>query len=144
MNKVIIIGRLCADPELRYTQNNTPVANYRIAVDKQMPDGSTGGDFFPCVTWRANAEFAARYLKKGAKIAIEGKLQNREYTDKSGVKRYSTEIIVERHEFCESRKKADSTASDGPADDSAADAFNYAASAAAYSELSAADGELPF
>lgn len=100
MNRVILIGRLVAAPELRYTQQNKPVTSYRLAVDR-LGDGA---DFFTCVAWNKAAEFAAEHLSKGTKIAIEGRLQTRSYDDKDGKKVTVTEIVVDRHEFCESKK----------------------------------------
>ena len=102
MNLVILTGRLCNDPELRYTQSGTPVASYRLAVDRPKRDGKSEADFLNCITWRANAEFASKYLRKGMKIAVEGRIQTGSY-EKNGVKQYTTDIIVERHEFCESK-----------------------------------------
>ena len=141
MNKVILIGRLTAAPELRYTTNNVPVANYRLAVDRPPQDGQTKTDFFDCVTWRNNAEFASRFLNKGTKIAIEGKRQNREYTDKNGAKRTKTEIVVEHHEFCESKSKAPAPAA---SDEAPGNDFGYGAAPDGYSDLTDADGKLPF
>ena len=104
MNRVILIGRLVAAPELRYTQQNKPVTSYRLAVDR-LGDGA---DFFTCVAWNKAAEFAAEHLNKGTKIAIEGRLQTRSYDDKDGKKVTVTEIVVDRHEFCESKKSESS------------------------------------
>ena len=107
MNKVILIGRLCADVELRRTGSGKAVASYRLAVDRQYKqEGQPEADFFNCVAWGNNGEFAGKYLHKGMKIAIEGRLQSRSY-EKDGAKVYITEIIVEHHEFCE--KKSDSS-----------------------------------
>lgn len=107
MNKVILIGRLCADPEIRYTQNQTPVATYRIAVNRQVKkEGLPEADFLTCVAWNKGAEFASKYLHKGTKIAIEGQIRTRSYEDKEGKRVFVTEIIVDRHEFCESRSSA--------------------------------------
>lgn len=98
-----MIGRLAADPELRTTQSGTPVATYRLAVNRRRSaDGSQEADFFPCVAWGKGAEFAAKYLTKGMKIAIAGHLQTRSWDAQDGTKRYTTEIIVDEHEFCES------------------------------------------
>lgn len=105
MNKVILIGRLVAEPELRSTNTGKTVANYRLAVDRPFKqDGQPTADFLNCVAWGKNAEFAGTYLHKGIKIAIEGRIQTRSY-EKDGVKHYATDIIVDRHEFCESRER---------------------------------------
>lgn len=107
MNKVFMIGRLAADPELRTTQSGTPVATYRLAVNRRRnADRAQEADFFPCVAWGKGAEFAAKYMRRGMKIAVSGRLQTRAYDAQDGTKRYVTEIIVDEHEFCESRGAA--------------------------------------
>lgn len=104
MNKVFMIGRLAANPELRTTQSGTPVATYRLAVNRRKSaNGQQEADFFPCVAWDKGAEFATKYLTKGMKIAIAGHLQTRSWDAQDGTKRYTTEIIVDEHEFCESK-----------------------------------------
>lgn len=103
MNKVILIGRLVADPEIRYTQSGKAVASYRLAVDRPFKqDGQQEADFINCVAWGKTGEFAGNYLRKGTKIAVEGRVQTGSY-EKDGVKHYTTDIVVDRHEFCESR-----------------------------------------
>ena len=105
MNKVILIGRLVADPELRSTQSGKSVASYRLAVDRKVKqDGQPDADYLNCVVWGKGAEFASTYLHKGTKIAIEGRIQTRSYDGSDGKKVYVTEILVEQHEFCESKK----------------------------------------
>ena len=107
MNKVILIGRLCADVELRRTNSSKAVASYRLAVDRRFKqEGQPEADFFNCVAWGNNGEFASKYLHNGTKIAIEGRLQSRSY-EKDGAKVYVTEVVVDHHEFCE--KKSDSS-----------------------------------
>lgn len=97
------MGRLVADPELRYTQNGKAVASYRLAVDRQFKqEGQPEADFINCVAWGKTAEFAGNYLKKGTKIAIEGRIQTGSY-EKDGVKHYTTDVVIDRHEFCESK-----------------------------------------
>lgn len=107
MNKVVLIGRLCADPEIRYSQNEsaTCVARYRLAVDRRFKrDGDEQTtDFIPCVTFGKNAEFVEKYLHKGTKIAISGRIQTGSYTNQEGQKVYTTDIVVEEHDFCESK-----------------------------------------
>lgn len=106
MNKVFLIGRLVADPETRQTQAGGTVARYRLAVDRQRgKDGQREADFINCVAFGKSAEFASKYLYKGTKIAIEGRILTGSY-EKDGVKHYTTDIVVERHEFCESRGTA--------------------------------------
>ena len=105
MNHITLIGRLCNDVEHRSTQTGKTVANYRLAVDRPYKrEGQPDADFFTCVAFDKNGDFAVRFLKKGTKIAIEGSVQTRSYNDKDGKKVYVTEVIVDRHEFCESKQ----------------------------------------
>ena len=106
MNKVILMGRLCADPEVRYSQNQnqTAVARYRLAVDRRFKrEGEQTADFISCVAFGKAAEFAEKYLRQGTKIAITGRIQTGSYTNKDGVKVYTTEVVVENQEFAESK-----------------------------------------
>ena len=106
MNKVIAIGRLTKDPEVRSTQDGTAVAKYSMALDRAVKkEGQPSADFINCVAWGKNAEFAEKFLAKGMKIAIEGRIQTGHYTDKNGNTVYTTDIVIDRHEFCE--KKGD-------------------------------------
>ena len=103
MNKVILMGRLTREPEVRYS-GETAVARYSLAVDrKYKKDGEATADFISCVAFGKNGEFAEKYLKKGMKIAVTGRIQTGSYTNKDGVKVYTTDIIVEEHEFAESK-----------------------------------------
>ena len=109
MNKVILIGRLTKDPETRYSQgqNSTCISRYSLAVDRQFKrDGEQTADFLNCVAFGKQGEFAEKYLKKGAKIAVTGRLQTGSYTDKDGKKVYTTDVVVESHEFVESKKES--------------------------------------
>lgn len=113
MNKVILIGRLVADPELRYTQGNNPmaVAHYRLAVDRRFKrDGEQSADFINCVAFGRNAEFAEKYLRQGIKIAVCGRIQTGSYTNREGHKVYTTDVVVEEHDFCESRSASGQSA----------------------------------
>lgn len=108
MNKVILMGRLTRDPEVRYSQGETPlaIARYSLAVDRRMTrnnqDGQTA-DFINCVAFGRQGEFAEKYLRKGTKIAVTGRIQTGSYTNKDGVKVYTTEVVVEEQEFAESK-----------------------------------------
>lgn len=105
MNKCFLIGRLCADPDLRVTQSGTSVATYRLAVDRRYKkEGQPEADFINCVAWSSNADFAGKYLHKGMRIAIEGRIQTGSYTKDDGTKVYTTDVIVEHHEFCEKKQ----------------------------------------
>ena len=106
MNKAILIGRLTKAPEIRTTADGLNIARYILAVDR-MKKGEA--DFITCVAFLKNAEFAERSLRKGVKIIVEGRMHTGSYTDRSGKKVYTTDIIVDRHEFAESKQKADDT-----------------------------------
>ena len=110
MNKVVLIGRLTADPEVRTASDKT-VANYTLAVDRKGAKGATGqsADFIRCVAWEKRAEFADKYLKKGTKIAIIGRIQTGTYKDRDGKTVYTTDVVVEEQEFCEKKSQADET-----------------------------------
>ena len=108
MNKVILMGRLTRDPEVRYAQGDNPlaIARYTLAVDRRQSRNSNDdqtADFINCVAFGRTAEFAERYLRKGTKIAVTGRIQTGSYTNKDGVRVYTTEVVVEEHEFAESR-----------------------------------------
>ena len=107
MNKVILMGRLTRDPDVRYTQGNEPmaIARYTLAVDRKgrKQQGDVEADFISCVTFGKNAEFAEKYLKQGTKIAVVGRIQTGSYTNKDGIKVYTTDVVVEEHEFAESK-----------------------------------------
>lgn len=96
LNKIILIGRLTRDPELRYTGQGTAVANFGLAVDRQRSrDGERQTDFIDIVCWRATAEFAANYLQKGRLISVDGKLQIRDWVAQDGTKRRSAEVVAD-------------------------------------------------
>lgn len=106
LNRVILMGRLVADPELRQTTSGIAVASFRIAVDRNYQSkGSTEKqvDFISCVAWRQTAEFISRYFTKGRMIALEGSLQSRSYEDKTGAKRTAYEVIVDQAYFADSK-----------------------------------------
>lgn len=106
MNKVILIGRCTRDPEVRYSQgeNATAVARYTLAVDRQFKrDGDQSADFINCIAFGKRGEFAEKYLRKGMKIAVVGRIQTGSYTNKDGNKVYTTDVVVDEHEFVESK-----------------------------------------
>ncbi len=105
-NKVIMLGRITQDLELKTTPNGVSVLQFSIACDRryQTKGEEKKSDFFNCVAWRNEADFISRYWSKGRPILIEGELQNRSYDDKNGVKRYVTEIIVDRATFTGDKK----------------------------------------
>lgn len=107
MNKVILMGRLTRDPEVRYTQgeNQMAIARYTLAVDRRFNRGNdeNTADFISCVAFGKSGEFAEKYLRKGIKIAVTGRIQTGSYTNKDGVKVYTTDVVVEDQEFAESK-----------------------------------------
>ncbi len=111
MNKVILMGRLTRDPEVRYSQgeNSLAIARYTLAVDRRFNRNSgddATADFINCVAFGKSGEFAERYLRKGIKIAVTGRIQTGSYTNKDGVKVYTTEVVVEDQEFAESKNSS--------------------------------------
>ena len=98
MNKVVLVGRLTRDPEVRYSQGDsaTAVARYTVAVDRRFKrDGEPTADFIPCVVFGRSAEFAEKYFRQGMRISVSGRIQTGSYTNKDGVRVYTTEVIVE-------------------------------------------------
>ena len=130
MNKVILMGRLTRDPEVRYSQGEqaTAIARYTVAVDRRFRrDGdSQSADFIGCVAFGRQAEFAEKYLRKGIKIALTGRIQTGSYTNRDGQKVYTTDVVVEEQEFAESKNSSGGgdnsgfTPSDRPSPSSAA------------------------
>lgn len=115
MNTVILIGRLVQNPELRYTQSAEPLVVCRFSVAVNRPyakDGDIKADFINCVAFGRKGEVINQYFHKGSRIGIEGRLQVSNYTDQRGNKRYSTDVIVEDFEFCESKSEKNNAVSD--------------------------------
>lgn len=111
MNKVILMGRLTRDPEVRYTTSDEPtaIARYTLAVDRKFKrDGEQTADFIRCVAFGKNGEFAEKYFHQGTKIVAEGRIQTGSYQDKDGKTVFTTEVVVEGQEFAESKAVADS------------------------------------
>lgn len=109
LNKVILMGRLCADPDFRQTTNGTPVCRIRVAVDRRFSNRQTGEretDFINVTCWRQSAEFVSRYFHKGSMVIVEGSLRNNDYTDQNGVKHYSMEVQADNVSFGESKRAA--------------------------------------
>ena len=106
MNKVVLMGRLTRDPEVRYSQGEpaTAVARYTLAVERRFQrEGAQTADFIPCVVFGKSAEFAEKYFRQGLRISVSGRIQTGSYTNKDGIKVYTTEVVVEEQEFAESR-----------------------------------------
>ena len=137
MNKVILMGRLTRDPDIRYTTGDNPmtVARFTLAVDRRRKanEGEQNADFISCVAFNRQAEFAEKYLKKGTKIAMSGRIQTGSYTNKDGNKVYTTDVVVDDLEFAESKAAA---AGNGGA-------ASYAASERPEPGAAAGDGFMP-
>jgi single-strand DNA-binding protein len=110
MNKVCLMGRLCADVELRSTTTGKSVCGFALAVDRRGKDAGT--DFVDCAAWEKTAEFISHHFSKGSRIAITGRLQTRNYEDKNGSKRKVTEVVVEEVFFCDSKSQNSQQASE--------------------------------
>ena len=113
MNKVILMGRLTRDPEVRYSagENALAIARYTLAVDRRFRrDGEASADFISCVSFGRTAEFAEKYFRQGLKIAVTGRIQTGSYTNREGQKVYTTEVVVEDQEFAESKSVSDANA----------------------------------
>ena len=155
LNHIVIMGRLTRDPELRYTQSQTPVASFTVAVDRDF-GGRDGGerqtDFIDCSAWRATGEFVNKYFRKGSMIVVSGRLQSRKWQDRDGNNRTNWEINADNVYFGESRRDS----SDGAYDSRSSGSYEAPRSsgydaprsvkpeAPAFAELGDDDGELPF
>lgn len=151
MNRVILIGRLTADPELRQTQSGISSCRFTIAVDRKFKNKDTGekeADFITCQAWRQTAEFVGRYFTKGSMIALEGSLRTGKYQDKnhSDVTHYTTDVMVENVEFCGGKKENSGDGNSEPAAVPAQEIVNQAQSMGVPAEFEEilSDGELPF
>ena len=158
LNRIILMGRLARDPELRRTQAGVPVASFRLAVDRDFRDKTTGEratDWIDVVAWRQTGEFVSRYFTKGRMAVVEGRLQMRDWTDKEGNKRTSAEVVADNVYFGDSKR--DGGGGYAPSQDGYPQSGGYPAPAPApspysappaegdqFSELSGDDGDLPF
>lgn len=144
LNKVILMGRLTRDPELRHTQSGTPVASFSLAVERDFAskeNNEKSTDFIDIVAWRNTAEFVSKYFLRGQLVAVTGRLQIRDWKDKDGNNRRSAEVICENAYFAESKKGSrDQTGPSGDSDpETNQPPINYN-----FVELDEEDGELPF
>lgn len=147
-NKVIIGGRLTADPELKTTQSGISVTTFSVAVNRRAAKSSDGqnnptSDFFNVTAWRNQAEFITRYFRKGSSICIVGTLQNRNWTDNNGVKHYATDIVVDEVNFVDSKSEGPQVSGNN-ADNLGAPAFSNAGENAPEFEVMSGDQDLPF
>ena len=156
LNHIVIMGRLTRDPELRYTQSNTPVASFTVAVDRDF-GGRDGGekqtDFIDCSAWRQTGEFVSKYFRKGSMIVVSGRLQSRKWQDRDGNNRTNWEISADNVYFGESRRRDDDGRDSFGGNNSPSNfggnsyESNRGASApapSAFADLGDDDGELPF
>lgn len=146
MNSICLLGRLTTDPELRHTQSQVAVTSFTVAVDRSYtPKGQERQtDFIPVVAWRQTAEFICRYFRKGQRIALQGSLQSRQYTDKDGNKRTAYEVLIDNAFFAESKGAASASPYDNqvPQYSEPQPAFSTASSGD-FEEI-VSDDELPF
>ena len=140
LNKIILMGRLTHDPELRRTQNGTAVTGFSLAVERDFKDedGKRATDFIDIVAWRAAAEFVAKYFTKGRMAVVEGRLQLRDWTDRDGNKRRTAEVLAEHVYFGDSKRDAESGGAYTPPP------AEPGSGGAEFAELTEDDGELPF
>ena len=152
LNHIVIMGRLTRDPELRYTQSQTPVASFTLAVDRDF-GGRDGGekqtDFIDCVAWRQTGEFVSKYFRKGSMIVVSGRLQSRKWQDRDGNNRTSWEVNADNVYFGESRREGDSGRDSYTGNSYSGSSYgnSYGSAPAAsnsFSEVDDGDGELPF
>jgi len=160
LNHIVLMGRLTRDPELRYTQSQTAVASFTLAVDRDF-GGRDGGekqtDFIDIVAWRQTGEFVSKYFTKGSMAVVSGRLQIRDWTDKEGNKRRSAEVVADNVYFGESKRSRDDNGGGNYRSNdnyqsrdsyqnrnNGYQSFDGASGASAFSELSDTDGELPF
>ena len=172
LNHIVIMGRLARDPELRHTQTGTPVASFRLAVDRDFKDKNTGEratDWIDVVAWRQTGEFVSRYFSKGRMAVVEGRLQIREWTDKEGNRRTTAEVVADNVYFGDSKRDGDERGSYGerrsagygdrggsygggsygggrpaPSAPSAPPDYGIPSGGDQFSELADDDGDLPF
>ena len=148
LNRIVIMGRLWHEPEVRYTQSCKQVASFSLAVERDFKDKATGDrttDFIDVVAWRQTGEFVSRYFTKGRMAVVEGRLQIRDWTDKEGGKRRSAEVVADNVYFGDSKRDGGDSSgySAAPAYKNAAPS-NFNAGGSDFAEIGEDDGELPF
>ncbi len=107
INRVVLVGRLTRDPELRYTSSNIPVAKFTLAVNRTFagPTGEREADFIQCVIWRKQAENITKFVRKGSLVGVEGRIQTGSYDDKDGIRKYTTEVVCDSVQFLEPKSQ---------------------------------------
>ena len=147
LNRIILMGRLTRDPELRRTSSGTAVTSFSLAVDRDFKSqsGEKETDFIDIVAWRNTAEFVSKYFTKGRMAVVEGRLQIRDWTDKDGGKRRSAEVVADNVYFGDSKRDGGYNPGYAPAPAShSAAPSNFSASGSDFAEIGEDDGELPF
>ena len=158
LNKAILMGRLTRDPELRYTQNNTPVVTFSLAIDRSYSRGQERQtDFIDIVAWRRTAEFVSQWFTKGMMAVVVGSIQSRRWQDKNGNNRTSIEVVADEVQFGESKRSREATGNAGYQDNGYQGGYSEMQSAprsvpnfdlptggSDFSEISDDDGEVPF
>ncbi len=150
LNKAILMGRLVRDPEMRYTQNNTPVVSFTLAVNRQLKKDET--DFIDIVAWSKTAEFVSKWFTKGMQVAVTGRIQTRNWEDKQGNKRTSVEVVAEEVHFADTKKAENAgqgNSFNAPRANTAQAPQNMAnydlpSGGSDFSELEDDDGDVPF
>lgn len=138
LNKIVIMGRLTRDPELKRTQSGTPVTSFTLAVDRDFKaqNGERETDFIDCVAWRSSAEFVTRYFTKGRMAVVEGRLQSRKWQDRDGNNRVSWEIQTDNVYFGDSKREGESGSGNGSTPPAAAQPYAGAQRAPTYEQTS--------
>jgi len=147
LNHITIMGRLTRDPELRYTQSQTPVASFTLAVDRDFASrdgGERQTDFIDCVAWRQSAEFVNKYFSKGSMAVVAGRLQIRDWNDRDGNKRRSAEVVADSVYFADSKKSREGGAEYAPRQSYGSSFSDIPSPASSFAELDDGDGDLPF
>ena len=147
LNKVVLCGRLTADPELKQTQSGIAVVTFTLAVNRRFTargadgQGNSQADFINCVAWRQTAEFISRYFKKGSSLCVTGSIQTRTWNDNTGAKRYATEVVVDEAMFVDSR--TDNASASYVPDAYGSPSFSSGVDAPNFEEIKT-DDDLPF
>ena len=145
MNKVVLLGRLTKDIEVRYTESGTAVGNLTLAVKRRIKNtnGEYESDFINCVCWKETAETMNKYLKKGDPVLVEGRIQTRSFEDKDGNKRYATEVVIEHMDFVSSKKEQTTEVKEEPKEEK--NPFEYMKEKVeADQSIEISDEDLPF
>ena len=146
MNKVMLVGRLTKDVELKFTPNQTQFCGFTVAVDRRFKDanGQRQADFISCLAWKQTAVFIQKYFKKGSRIGLVGSIQTRSYDDQNGQKHFVTEVVVEEVEFVESNNKSEEQPQPQPQLQAADDPVQNTSTQTVTVQPEEAPGELPF